>query len=128
MKHAVDWTSAARDETRSAVSHENPEIYDDFSDRCPAVAEALGQLATAIEKVSPFNARETRLIKIALALGSKNEVAVQNLIVKGLAKELTEEEVRGLMMLAITTCGFPTALTGWRTTDAVVAGTAMRVH
>jgi alkylhydroperoxidase/carboxymuconolactone decarboxylase family protein YurZ len=104
------------------------EIVEDFIDRCPPVAAALGQLAEAVGASTPFTDRETRLLKIALAVGAGHRTAIQNLVFKGLAKELTEEEVRGIMLLAVISSGCPAALTGWRIVDDVVAGEAGRIH
>jgi alkylhydroperoxidase/carboxymuconolactone decarboxylase family protein YurZ len=101
-----------------------PDVYVEFTERYPRVAEAQGELARAVRDATPFDERTTRLLKLALALGAHADGAVRSNVRKGLAIGVTAEELRAVTLLAITTCGFPSAAAGLRWIDDVLAGEA----
>lgn len=98
-----------------------PEVYLEFTRRYPEVAEAQGQLARTVDDASPFDERTTRLLKLALAVGAEADGAVRSNVRKCLAQGVTETELRAVALLAITTCGFPSAIAGLRWVDEVLA-------
>jgi 4-carboxymuconolactone decarboxylase len=97
-----------------------PEVYLEFTRRYPQVAEAQGELARTVDDASPFDERTTRLLKLALAVGAEAEGAVRSNVRKSLAQSVTETELRAVPLLAITTCGFPSAIAGLRWVDEVL--------
>lgn len=101
-----------------------PKVYTEFNQRYPQIANAQGDLAAAVDQASPFDQRTTRLLKLALALGAEADGAVRSNVRKGLDHGVTEEELRAVALLAITTCGFPTAIAGFSWIDDVVNGRA----
>jgi 4-carboxymuconolactone decarboxylase len=98
-----------------------PEVYLEFTRRYPEVAEAQGELARRVDDASPFDERTTRLLKLALAVGAEAEGAVRSNVRKSLAQGVTEAELRAVALLAITTCGFPSAIAGLRWVEEVLA-------
>jgi alkylhydroperoxidase/carboxymuconolactone decarboxylase family protein YurZ len=98
-----------------------PEVYLEFTQRYPDVAEAHGELARTVDNATPFDERTTRLLKLALAIGAEADGAVRSNVRKSLAQGVTENELRAVTLLAITTCGFPTAIAGLRWVDEVLA-------
>jgi 4-carboxymuconolactone decarboxylase len=98
-----------------------PEVYVEFTRRYPDVAEAQGELARTVDDAAPFDERTTRLLKLALAVGAEADGAVRSNVRKGLAQGVSEKELRAVTLLAITTCGFPTAMAGLRWVDEVLA-------
>jgi hypothetical protein len=55
-----------------------PDVYVEFTERYPQVAEAQGELARAVRDATPFDERTTRLLKLALALGAHADGAVRS--------------------------------------------------
>ena len=99
-----------------------PKVYTQFTQRYPQITSAQGQLAAAVDEASPFDERTTRLLKLALAIGAEADGAVRSNVRKGLEHGVTEDELRAVALLAITTCGFPTAIAGFGWIDDVVKG------
>jgi alkylhydroperoxidase/carboxymuconolactone decarboxylase family protein YurZ len=89
-----------------------PKIYLAFREAHPDIAHALDDLAHAAEQSGPLDERTQRLVKLALAIGSLAEGAVRSNARKASAAGDTHEEIRQVALLAITTCGFPTAMAG----------------
>lgn len=87
-----------------------PNIYLQFLERFPEVADAQGALARAVRDRNTFDDRTDRLIKLALAVGAEAEGAVRSNVRKALKHGATLDQVRGVALNAITTCGFPTAI------------------
>jgi 4-carboxymuconolactone decarboxylase len=98
-----------------------PEVYLEFTQRYAEVAEAQGTLARAVDEAIPFDERTARLLKLALAIGAQADGAVRSNVRKSLAQGVTASELRAVTLLAITTCGFPTAVAGLRWVDDVLA-------
>ena len=97
-----------------------PEIYIEFQQRFPDVAEAQGALARVIRERTPFDDRTDRLVKFALAVGAASQGAVRSNVRKALDHGVTVEELRAVALEAITTCGFPTAVAALRWIEQVI--------
>lgn len=89
-----------------------PGIYQEFRERYPGVASAQDTLAQEMASATPFDDRTVRLLKLALAVGAQSEGAVRSNTRKALALGASADELRAVAMLAVTTCGFPTAIAG----------------
>ena len=98
-----------------------PKIYVAFRGAHPEVAKALDELGRATEQAGPLDARTQRLVKVALAVGSLAEGAVRSNARKALEAGDTAAEIRHVALLAITTCGFPTAIAGLGWIEEVLA-------
>lgn len=101
-----------------------PKVYTDFTERYPQIADAQGALARAVATASPFDERTTRLLKLAVAIGAEADGAVRSNTRKATDQGVTEDELRAVALLAITTCGFPTAIAGLGWIDDVLAAEA----
>ncbi len=97
-----------------------PGIYVRFRDDYPAVAAALDGLGEATDGAGPLDERSARLVKLGLAVGAVAEGAVKSNARKALAAGASPQEVRQVAILAITTCGFPTAIAGIGWVDEVL--------
>lgn len=91
-----------------------PGVYMEFTDRYPGVAAAQGDLAQAVREAVPFDEADDCLLKLALAIGAEAEGAVRSNVRKGLEHGISPEELMAVSTLAITTCGFPTAIAGYK--------------
>ena len=98
-----------------------PNVYLRFRDGFPGVADALDKLGEAVDGAGPLDERTARLVKLGLAIGSEAEGSVRSNVRKALGAGATADEVRQVAILAITTCGFPTAIAGIGWVDEVLA-------
>lgn len=98
-----------------------PGVYLRFREGFPDVADALDKLGEAVDGAGPLDERTARLVKLGLAIGSEAEGAVRSNVRKALTAGATTDEVRQVAILAITTCGFPTAIAGMGWVDEVFA-------
>jgi alkylhydroperoxidase/carboxymuconolactone decarboxylase family protein YurZ len=97
-----------------------PDVYLGFREDYPAVAAALDGLGEAVDGAGPLDERSARLVKLGLAVGALAEGAVKSNARKALAAGASAGEVRQVGMLAITTCGFPSAIAGIGWIDEVL--------
>jgi alkylhydroperoxidase/carboxymuconolactone decarboxylase family protein YurZ len=102
-----------------------PSVYVEFTERYGRVAAAQGELAKAVRESVPFDERTDCLLKLALAIGANAEGAVRSNVRKGLQHGLSPEDLMAVSTLAITTCGFPTAIAGYKWTRDVLSGEAV---
>ncbi len=97
-----------------------PDVYLGFREDYPKVAAALDGLGEAVDGEGPLGERDVRLVKLGLAVGALAEGAVKSNARKALAAGASPEEIRQVGVLAITTCGFPTAIAGIGWIDEVL--------
>ncbi len=90
-----------------------PEIYVSFRERFPQVAQAQDRLAAEVDAAGPLDERTSRLVKLGIAVGSLSEGAVRSNVRKALAAGATPEEVQHVVLLSLTTRGFPAAVAAW---------------
>jgi 4-carboxymuconolactone decarboxylase len=98
-----------------------PGVYKGFRKSFPAVAAALDGLGEAADGAGPLDERTARLVKLGLAVGAASQGAVRSNARKAIAAGATPDEVRHVAVLAVTTCGFPTAIAGIGWIDDVLA-------
>lgn len=87
--------------TAGQVAKEKPELWRAF--------QALGAATGA---AGPLDAREQRLVNLALALAGDSEGATHSHARRGLAEGLSPEDLEHIAFLAITTLGWPQAIRG----------------
>jgi alkylhydroperoxidase/carboxymuconolactone decarboxylase family protein YurZ len=88
-----------------------PTFYQQFVEDYPEVAEAYERLGDTTRRAGPLTERETELLKLALAAGARLEGAVHSHARRALDAGATDEDLRHVGVLAITTLGFPFAMT-----------------
>lgn len=98
-----------------------PQVYKRFEAEFPDVARALDELASRTSDAGPLEARTERLIKLAMAIAAQSPGATRSNVRKAIAEGDSIDEIRHVALMAITTCGFPTAIAGLRWIDEVVA-------
>jgi 4-carboxymuconolactone decarboxylase len=98
-----------------------PDVYQAFRERHPEVAAALDALGEAGDTAGPLDEKTQRLVKLGLAIGSEARGAVRSNTRKALNVGATQPEIHHVAVLAITTCGFPTAIAGLEWIDEVLA-------
>ena len=102
------------------VSDHLPDVYVRFRDRHPEVARAVDALGAATEAAGGLDPREQRLVKLGLAVGALAEGAVRSNVRKALAAGVSEDDIRQVAVLAISTAGFPAAIAATRWIEEVL--------
>lgn len=90
-----------------------PDLVQEFRRKYPAVWDAYSRLGEAVAQAGPLDARTERLVKLGIAVGAGLEGAFHSHLRRGLAEGLTREEVEHVVMLAITTAGWPRAFAAY---------------
>jgi 4-carboxymuconolactone decarboxylase len=98
---------------RTTMADYLPDIYLSFRERFPQVADAQDHLAAEVDAAGPLDERTSRLVKLGIAMGSLSEGAVRSNVRKALAAGATHEEIQHVVLLSLTTRGFPAAVAGW---------------
>jgi alkylhydroperoxidase/carboxymuconolactone decarboxylase family protein YurZ len=102
------------------MSEHLPQLYLAFRERFPQIAQQLDALAVATESAGPLDERTQRLVKLALAVAKESPGAVRSNVRKALDAGDSADEIRQVVLLAITTCGFPTAAASMQWVDDVL--------
>ncbi len=84
-----------------------PEVYQQFVGRFPTVKEAFDALGAAEHEAGPLSEKERRLVKLGIAAGAESEGAVRSHVRKLLGIGCSEAEILHVLVLALTTIGFP---------------------
>lgn len=89
-----------------------PGPFRKFVETYPECGMTYEALAIASREAAGFEEKETELIKLALAMGSRLEGAVHSHARRALEAGATAAEVRGVALLGLTTLGLPHAMMG----------------
>jgi 4-carboxymuconolactone decarboxylase len=89
-----------------------PRTYDAFVKEFPRLGAAWDAMREA-EESGPFDAREQRLLKLAVAIGSGKQGPVHSAARKARAAGCTDAEIRHVAALAASTIGLPPAVAAW---------------
>jgi 4-carboxymuconolactone decarboxylase len=92
-----------------------PAIYSRFAGVFPDVHKAHQDLARRCYEAGPLDTRDARVVKLAIAIGAQADGAVRSHARRALAEGLSAAELRHVVVLAVTTIGFPhtVAALGW---------------
>jgi alkylhydroperoxidase/carboxymuconolactone decarboxylase family protein YurZ len=102
------------------MSEHLPQVYVAFRERFPQIAQQLDALAVATESAGPLDERTQRLVKLALAVAKESPGAVRSNVRKALEAGDSADEIRQVVLLSITTCGFPTSVASMQWVDEVL--------
>jgi alkylhydroperoxidase/carboxymuconolactone decarboxylase family protein YurZ len=84
-----------------------PKSFDEFVRRYPKLGKAWDLLGEAGAEAGPLDARTQRLVKLAIAIGAKQEGAVHSGVRKALAAGSRPEELLQVVALAASLLGMP---------------------
>ena len=76
----------------------------------PDVAKSLEALGTAASSAGPLDRKQAELIRLAIAIGAREEGAVHSHTRRAVEAGATAPEIRHIAVLAIATIGFPNAM------------------
>ena len=92
-----------------------PKIFQTFSDKFPDVIKDYEQLGKSCRSAGPLERKHQDLVKLGIAIGANSRGAVMSHTRKALAEGATAEEILHVVILSLTTTGFPKmiAAMGW---------------
>jgi len=97
-----------------------PDIYQRFNQDFPEVASLYHDLAEKCHKAGPLDDRTRRLVKLGIAIGLNSEGAVRSHTRRALEAGIPAEEVMHVVLLALTTTGFPTMIAAFKWATEVI--------
>jgi alkylhydroperoxidase/carboxymuconolactone decarboxylase family protein YurZ len=89
-----------------------PKTYDRFVREFPRLGEAWESMRAA-EEAGPFDERQLRLLKLAVAVGSGKEGSVHSGVRKARSAGCTDAEIRHIAAVAASTIGLPPAVAAY---------------
>ncbi len=87
-----------------------PRTYESFKKEYEKVWGAYDRLAKVSHQAGPLNVKTRALVKLAFSIGAKSEGAVHSHARQALDVGVSQQEIRHLVLLGITTIGFPTSM------------------
>ena len=98
-----------------------PETFLDFKDAYPDVWRAFNAVGDACHEAGPLDDRSRRLVKLALAVAAGLEGGTHSAVRNALAAGIPPEEIEHVVVLAVTTIGWPATVRGWTWVQDVLA-------
>lgn len=93
-----------------------------FKDSYPKVFQAYESLGSAAAESGPLSKKEIALVKLAIASGARMEGAVHSHTRRALEAGATAAEIRHVVLLAVTTLGFPNMMANLSWVDEILEG------
>lgn len=92
-----------------------PQIYEKFSREFSDITEKYKQLGVACRSAGPLDEKTQDLVKLGIAIGLGSQGAVRSHTRKALAAGASGDEILHVVVLSLTTTGFPSmiAALGW---------------
>jgi len=90
-----------------------PATFKAFVKKFPALGQAHEEIAQAVEKVGPLDAKQCALIKIGICLGAGLESALRSHVRRALEHGATTQEIEQAVLLGMNTVGFPSTVAAW---------------
>jgi 4-carboxymuconolactone decarboxylase len=116
-------TTPARPGKKDSLKGYLPEIYKDFVKGYPDISQAYDALADKCYRAGPLDKKTGRLIKLGIAVGINSEGDVRSHARKALEEGLSPEEIRQVVLLALTDVGFPHMIAALKWVEEVLAKT-----
>lgn len=90
-----------------------PSTFKSFIKKFPELGEAHEQVAKAVEKVGPLDAKQCALIKIGICIGAGLESALRSHVRRAMQHGATTAEIEQAVLLGMNTVGFPRTVAAW---------------
>jgi len=87
-----------------------PRPYESFKGAYPEIWKAYDRLGALSHGAGPISKKNRELIKLSMAMGAKMEGAVHSHARRALDEGATPEEVLHVVLLGLTTLGFPSTI------------------
>ena len=89
-----------------------PKTYSRFIQRFPQIGQAWESLGEA-GRTGPLDDKTQRLLKLAIAAGSKSEGSFHSAVRKAKSAGCSREEMEQVVALSASTIGLPAAVAAW---------------
>lgn len=93
-----------------------------FKENYPKVFQAYESLGVAAAESGPLSKKEIALVKLGIAAGAKMEGAVHSHTRRALEAGAAPDEIRHVVLLAVTTLGFPSMMAVLSWVDEILEG------
>lgn len=103
-----------------------PKSYEAFKRRYSQIWLAYDRLGSLSHKAGPLNEKTRELVKLALSIGAKLEGAAHSHTRRALEAGATPMEIRHLVLLGLTTLGFPSTIAALSWVEDVLKRIASR--
>lgn len=97
-----------------------PDVYRQFTRDHPDVARRFDELAEQCYTAGPLDDRTRRLVKLGIAVGLNSEGAVRSHTRRALEAGIPAAEIEHVILLALTTAGFPTMIAAYKWAQEVI--------
>ena len=87
-----------------------PRTYEAFKRSYPQIWQAYDRLGSLSHRAGPLDDKTRELVKLALSIGAKLEGAVHSHTRRALEAGATPMVIRHLVLLGLTTLGFPSTI------------------
>jgi 4-carboxymuconolactone decarboxylase len=91
-----------------------PYVYKRFNHDHPDVAKLYGDLAEMCNDAGPLDKRTQRLVKLGIAIGLESDGAVRSHVRRAMHEGITAEELEHVLLLSLTTAGFPSMIAAYK--------------
>lgn len=91
-----------------------PKTFSAFVKKHPDLAAAHEDIARAVDRSGPLDAKTCALIKIGISLGAGLESAVRSHARRAAEHGATRKEIEQAVLLAMNTVGFPRTVAAWQ--------------
>ncbi|WP_205739831.1 carboxymuconolactone decarboxylase family protein [Georgenia sp. SYP-B2076] len=102
------------------MSEHLPDVYVSFRERFAEVVQRHDAVAAAVDAAGPLDERTIRLVKLGIAVGAQSDGAVRSNVRKALSAGASRAEVEQVVLLGLTTRGFPATVAAWQWLTEVV--------
>ena len=97
-----------------------PKLYKEFSEKHPELLEAYQKLGKTCRETGPLDEKIQDLVNLGIAIGANSRGAVMSQTRKARASGSGREEIEHVVLLSLTTTGFPNMMAAMRWVDDVL--------
>ncbi len=98
-----------------------PDIYKKFSENFPDIFKHYKDLGVACRNAGPLSEKDQDLVKLGIAIGATSRGGIMSHTRKALSAGATPDEVIQVVLLGLTTTGFPQMMAAMKWVDAVLS-------
>lgn len=97
-----------------------PRAFQTFQRRYPKIFQAYEALGSVSHEAGPLDAKTRELVKLGIAIGGRLEGAVRSHAHRAVEAGASSKEIEHVILLAVTTSGFPTAVAAFTWVEEIV--------
>ncbi len=119
----LDWPDSRHSvANRESKMSKLPGRFLKFKENYPKIFQAYETLGVAAAESGPLSKKEIALVKLGIASGAKMEGAVHSHTRRALEAGASPEEIRHVILLSVTTLGFPSMMAVLSWVDEILNG------